>query len=773
MSGRHTASLPYRTRWQSLTRSGPSAIRFGWELALGIAAVAFLTLFFFAPALVGNTLSNLPPQFSSFPQADQALFQNPYVVFLTRASRVGIVPLWNPFSLGGVSVIGNGQGTLYPVRILLGLLTAPTVNHDLLLAIHLFAGGLFMFLFLKELRLRWPAALLGAAGWMFSSFNTVWMQDEVALALTALLPAAFLLIHRGSRTRSWRTAAAAGIPLGLMAMGAQLSLVPVAFAVCGTYSAALALVPTRRRFRLRQFEWRRLADPVLTLGIGSGLAAVILVPTALNASQGGRTPVPYSLFASARTIPVGYFEHVLGQNLHAGPSFTSSAFVGLVPLLLAFVGFVQRRPGAALGRWLAVGMFLFAIGAPLVTWLAYHFIPGISRLNSTGYELWAFDFGVILLGAVGLDALLDWSARMVRRVRRFDPHWSVLAVTTLLGLLAVSATAWQLIDFAHDVNPPFTPRREVERLFSPGASAVQKDRDRRSPARPQRVIGFDEFPANVSLIYAVEAANGYDSIGSRRVRTLWEVVGGMSVDAALQAQQRLANAGAGSFITLFEPQTTRMVLLPRLGITTVIASPQDPVEPTKVAPLHLKTIYSDPSVAVFDIDPNPPRAWIVHEAEIVPDAAASLRRFAEPNFSYRTRMVVEPDAGLGAAGQVRDRGSGAGVVANRDVAGINNTSFTVETHSPGWLVMADMYAPGWQVTVNGHDAKLLRADYTLRAVAVSGGRSHLVLTYRPPGFVPGLVITLLALLALGHISVLSLRARRHRLGRRGRSQPVT
>jgi len=74
--------------------------------------------------------------------------------------------------------------------------------------------------------------------------------------------------------------------------------------------------------------------------------------------------------------------------------------------------------------------------------------------------------------------------------------------------------------------------------------------------------------------------------------------------------------------------------------------------------------------------------------------------------------------------------------------------------------MADTYAPGLQVIVNGHDANLRRTDYTLRAVAVPGGRSRVVLTYRPPGFALGLALSGIALVALGPAGVLSLPARR-------------
>src|SRR6202521_2103061 len=93
---------------------------------------------------------------------------------------------------------------------------------------------------------------------MFASWNTVWLQLETQLPVIAFFPAALLLIHRGSRTRSWRMSLAAGIPLGFMVLGGQLGLAGIAFAICAAYSAVLVVAPPDARFSLRQLDPRRL-----------------------------------------------------------------------------------------------------------------------------------------------------------------------------------------------------------------------------------------------------------------------------------------------------------------------------------------------------------------------------------------------------------------------------------------------------------------------------------------------------------------------------------
>jgi len=749
------------------------------DLLVGVAVVVLLTLVFFWPVVAGKTLSNIPSAQRAFApwqgvgkptrpylQTDQATYVYPLTVLETRAWRTGSIPMWNPYNLGGNPLLANGQaGVLYPPRILLALTTSPTVDHDLFVILHLFASGLFTLLFLKELRFRLWSGLLGAAGWMFASWNTIVMQTETVLPVIALLPLALLLIHRAGRTRSWRTAALAGVPLGLMALGGQLELVAIAFVVCALYAGALALGDSRPERR----GARRLVDPLLTIGVGTGLGAAALVPTLRNASQGARQPVSYAAFAASHTISTGQFRHVFSSGV---PDvrvnvFGTGVYLGLAVILLAFVGVLVRRPGTALGRWLAVGTFLFAIGAPIVAWPAYHLIPGVSRLDSTGYVLWLFDFGILILAAAGLDALLDWSNRQERRSAVPARHGlaSIPTAATLVAVVAITATAWQLVDYGRSINPPFVTRRGASFYpVTPAIRALDQDRRLRARSEPQRLVGFNAVFGDTSIVIGAEDGGGYDSVVPARVRDLWRLVGGIPGPAIHKLGRLSPFKFSGSYYTYFFPTPTRYALLPRLGVTTLVADPasarQLQAQPRLTAPLVLRPIYSGGDASVFDIAGSQPRAWVVHQADVVANPGQALQRFASTSFDYRNRMLVEPDQRLGAAGRASRRGSEPGVVAARESISVNETTYSVDSASAGWLVMADAWAPGWQATVNGRAAFVRRADYAFRAVAVPAGRSHVVLRYRSPGLVLGLVVSGVTVLGLFVLVAVSLPSRR-------------
>ena len=76
-----------------------------------------------------------------------------------------------------------------------------------------------------------------------------------------------------------------------------------------------------------------------------------------------------------------------------------------------------------------------------------------------------------------------------------------------------------------------------------------------------------------------------------------------------------------------------------------------------------------------------------------------------------------------------------------------------------YAVISSAPADGWSVTVDGEPQPWLTADVLKRAVAVSAGSHDVRWTYRAPGFVAGLVLSLLGLAAIG---VLGWRGRRRR-----------
>jgi uncharacterized membrane protein YfhO len=72
----------------------------------------------------------------------------------------------------------------------------------------------------------------------------------------------------------------------------------------------------------------------------------------------------------------------------------------------------------------------------------------------------------------------------------------------------------------------------------------------------------------------------------------------------------------------------------------------------------------------------------------------------------------------------------------------------VEEGDPGYLVLTDIWYPGWQCTVDGEPAALYRANYLFRATPVPEGRHQMVFTFLPLTYQRGKWVSLLGVLVV-------------------------
>src|SRR5205085_8103809 len=116
-------------------------------------------------------------------------------MFNRDSIRSGHIPFWNPYNGGGVPHLANYQSALFSLYsipfYILGFKQALIVSAFL----KLFGIGVFTFLFLKELKVRQTAALIGATAFMFSGYNMVWLGcTNTSVVVT--LPASMYFTER-------------------------------------------------------------------------------------------------------------------------------------------------------------------------------------------------------------------------------------------------------------------------------------------------------------------------------------------------------------------------------------------------------------------------------------------------------------------------------------------------------------------------------------------------------------------------------------------------
>jgi uncharacterized membrane protein YfhO len=75
----------------------------------------------------------------------------------------------------------------------------------------------------------------------------------------------------------------------------------------------------------------------------------------------------------------------------------------------------------------------------------------------------------------------------------------------------------------------------------------------------------------------------------------------------------------------------------------------------------------------------------------------------------------------------------------------NRVAVAVDDGPAGWLVLGDVWYPGWKCKIDGVEVPVRRADFLFRAVVLAAGRHEVVFTFAPDSYRLGRLISLTTL----------------------------
>jgi hypothetical protein len=124
---------------------------------------------------------------------------------------------------------------------------------------------------------------------------------------------------------------------------------------------------------------------------------------------------------------------------------------------------------------------------------------------------------------------------------------------------------------------------------------------------------------------------------------------------------------------------------------------------------------------------SPGRAWIVGHALAAATHEEAFELVVSPGFRPLEQVVLERpvEPAVPQAGPFE--------LEIQDEAPCR-WRFAASSATPGWLVVAQAFYPGWKARVDGQESEVLRANYGLTAIELPAGRHEIVLEYDPPSF---------------------------------------
>lgn len=774
----------------------------------------WLNLFIFAVLVIlfyWRILTPNPADRQSFPPGDFSAQFWAFTTFEVRELSAGRLPLWSPFTFAGSPFWADVQSAVfYPPSLLTLLLSAPwgfsLFALEIEAIVHFWLAAAFTYLFVRRLTGHRPAAFIAALTFTFSGYLTGYPSQQLAvLEADVWLPLILFFLHRATHWSGESTGQVEAIPspqnsvrvtpsaspvsrsripslllagvawgLTLLAGHPQSALI-VAY-VSTAYLFFLELTSPRSTRFLRA-ALRAAGQAALFLATGLALAAVQFLPAIEYTRLSVRAEGTYDKMSGG--FPLTDLIQIL---LPGQVSFYSPLYIGLAGLLLA-VWIIFAAPGRHTIFWglaAAISLLITLGGNTFLYSPLYLAAPGMSIFR--GQERWAFAtaFSLAVLAGYGFKQLahLQIANRKLQALARLtlylfffallldflffyglndtgwtpaSPFYGLLGASTLLTILL--ALAWLLWRFA--------PRLPAVLLTGLTAALICFDlftANWQTNLYPQPPEWHTRRPAVVEAIQKDMAAFPAEPF---RVYNEFRVSGNYGLPFGLEDLWGASPLRPDRYDKFLAPPMPIERTWELLNVKYVITWREELYVPSTV-------IYQEPAedgmTYVHRLAQVGPRAWLVAQAEDAGDAAI-LNKIADPAFDRWGIALLEPGAEpfIDQLNRTATDDSTSRLPAPRFTRlSPNALSVAVATPIPALLILSETYYPGWQATVDGQSAPILRADYILRAIPVPAGQHTVELTFRPLSFIIGAFLSGLTVLILACYFILNyFRSRRY------------
>ncbi|MGD0999912.1 MAG: YfhO family protein [Candidatus Brocadiia bacterium] len=753
-----------------------------------------------------------PTQAPGLPGQDGRTQWYPWRALAADSIRHGSLPLWNPYVLCGVPFLGNFQSALfYPPNIIFAV--APIgVAARVSILFHVWLSMIFVYLLARMVGAGRAGRAVGALAFGLCAAQVLrvpaghWGNSCAIPWLALIFLCTEWIMRRPSR---W------ALLVGAFAVAMQiLSGMPQYVFMTAVSAGFYALIrplgegrPEGTRmvgepWKGRWAQWAMVAGMWL---LGSALAAVQLLP-GIEAAANGARGLPmlknwlmvFSLGPECLLTMVvpGLFGGTADGSFYWGRwlFWEMNAYIGIAALVLAVYALICERPRravacfaltACLALLLALGEHTHATDLLALTPLGGMFrgpakflLPfslALSVLAAFGTErllsaappkLLRFVLAAAVAAAMALAILLtapgavaSWQQAVLHSgecLYRYAPNaeatsasalpavhdglQALLLLGALVGgymifrrkppaaaLVILFIVAADSVLFSRGFIGPATTFRAEKSAWPEGAGAAL-----RREGGDRRTWAMDIPEMDDAMLERVPVVEGIEPNPPARFHQFFQIGQGRPVDIAPSLYRLLSPGG---------PVPLRTALGRVLGPAGMLA-----------ASSQARVLWNDNQWEILELPSSATRAQVVYRSRVAhsPEEALEAALTGDP----RSEVVLEEESAPPAS-----PATGARTLAGILEDAPDDVAVTAALEKPGWLVLRDNYFPGWKAEVDGAPARILRADYAFRAVALSAGSHRVVFRYRPGSFSWGIGLSLAALATAVGIAFTGLRKR--------------
>ncbi len=682
----------------------------------------------------------------------------------------GMFPLWNPSMNAGEPAFATPQSMYRGPFDLLFLVLPPGIATNLVILLNFLLAGVAMFLFSRRYFSHPASALICATAYMLSHrylamIYAGWLPKMSMVALTPLLFwACDLLWERPTRLRTAGIAVVGALTL-LQGDMQQLYYAMVAVA------AGMLL-------RLTAAGWRRRGGTVACLALGGLLAVMLAAPALLPrlqfASLSTRTEHSFEFLLQDSPAPAELLTFFDSRDRNAdgevrGQFWENNFYFGAWMAPLWLMAFWKKKSQAL---WLSLGIALavfLCFDTFVLRWI-YDHVPGFDLFRQPSRILFLGQFAAVFLAGLGIDALLGVDGGGRRRIwfasasvaaaaagwlalSPWDHRWLaapcvLMAVTGVAALFPSRGSA--LLAGLLLLAPVGDSALRIEPLIStkPLAQALPRHGfddllNRRSNGGRVLAVGLDPFLGRAALLYSTAAHYGIDMVNGY---------------ASLELRDYI------EYFTVLEYGT--LAALPHHPV--VWTDCRRIAKPDMLRALDVRYIIGDPSLNLEEAGIGAERVWerpdnpvfvFFQGIRVLPLAVWRLENPLGPAYFATSVHPVGGEAGslrsILAASSALDayvlgfdpdvgRLEFSGGTAEFLERGWNRYRYRIESQGRNFLILSQVWYPGWTATLDGAPVRLYRTNHALLGCVVPRGAHELVLEMTCPPLGRGLVASAVA-----------------------------
>ncbi|GIW82437.1 MAG: hypothetical protein KatS3mg105_4244 [Gemmatales bacterium] len=766
------------------------------------AAILILGLLFFSPLLLHPT-HILYSDYSDF-----LSYNIPGKFFLAQSfQQTGEIPLWNPHLFGGLPFVHDAQmGIFYPLHWPLLWLPPEGCGAFLswLVVVHIVLAGWSMYGYARASGVGRLPAVVAGCGYMFAGkwLMHLLIGGHYVLVGLAWLPLVLLLLERAIVRRDAFAAVGAGISFALIVLSTHPQVTLYAGVFVTIWLLAL-VAEDRANRRERLLRWSGYG--FLAAGVAICLSFIQILPAVEAARLSSRSVGPPW---SVSEIFGGFQRNLTGL---IGPPWTdampgwlwedrlAAGFLWLVLAIAAPLSIADRR--LRFQAYVSVGVLAFGLGGGILA----NWLPGFSLFRLPSRMLLFLAFPVSLFTSRLFQVLADPASSQTRdRVPKvcfaislilgglvvlsvlflkqiglplvFAFYWPVLVGSLVLcfwllprlhaapiyplvlaGLLIadlwliarplVTVRSWQHIYAVPDCV--IEAKRTAGRFGRISSVPPAADRNGKRPTWATPL-----WP-NLAQVLEVDSIEGYNPLDVLRYKQYLKF---MAADAE--------PVRVGSYLTrpaVIEAPIKNQKLADLLGVRSLLIPKSLPVDEylakdsvawAKVGedrrafgsffmPSHGAGRQALPPYAIYQNTAAWPRAFLVFGAEPLEEANAYEQLLST---DLRRKVLLE-----NWTSHAEMANSATTPFAEAAIEHYSPNRITVRlpgTKQKSWLVLNDVWYPGWTCLVDGKPKTVLRANYLFRAVEVPAGAKEAVFTFSPRSYRLGRTVTLVSICLL-------------------------